>query len=70
MQMRPYGGKSMDKLLYTPAEACRVLNMSRSKLYQELGSGRLAWVNNGRRRFVHKDELSRYAAALVPEYAG
>ena len=56
----------MERLLYTPAEACRLLNMSRSKLYQEMGEGRLGWVNNGRRRFVHKEELERYAAALKP----
>ena len=56
----------IDKLLYTPAEACRILNMSRSKLYQEMSAGRLGWVNNGRRRFIHKGELERYASALTP----
>jgi hypothetical protein len=40
--------------------------MSRSKLYQEMGAGRLAWVKNGRRSFFQKDELARYAAALAP----
>lgn len=58
----------MDRLLYTPAEACRLLNMSRSKLYQEMDAGRLTWVKNGRRSFFHKDELERYAAALTPSY--
>jgi excisionase family DNA binding protein len=59
----------MDKLLYTPAEATRVLNMSRSRLYEEMGSGRLRSVNNGRRRFIHRDELERYAASLKPTSA-
>ena len=54
----------MDRLLYSPAEACRMLNMSRSKLYLEMDAGRLASIHNGRRRYLHADELQRYVASL------
>lgn len=56
----------VEKLLYTPTEACRLLNMSRSKLYQEMDAERLSWGNNGRRRFIHRDELERYASMIAP----
>lgn len=55
----------MDKLLYTVPETCRLLNLSRSKLYTEITENRLSSVHNGRRRFFHRDEVERYAQALV-----
>jgi len=37
----------MEKLLYTPVEACRVLGVGRSKVYELLGAGELTSVRIG-----------------------
>ena len=58
----------MDRILYTPAAACRLLSCSRSKLYEEMAATRLAFVHNGRRRFLHIRELERYVEALKPAH--
>ena len=52
------------KLLFSLPEAGRVLCLSRSKLYLEMEAGRISSVKNGSRRFIHRDELERYAAGL------
>lgn len=41
--------------------------ISRSKLYEEVASGRLKTVNIGRRRFVAADDLDAYVALLRSE---
>ena len=58
------GGTAVDWKLYSPARACELLSISRSKLYEEMAASRLAFVHNGRRRFIRADELERYVASL------
>ena len=53
-----------DKLLFNVPEACRLLNISRSKLFMEMKQDRLDWVSIGNRRLIHRDELHRYASSL------
>lgn len=56
----------MDRLLYSEADAREVLGgISRGKLYQLLADGELTRVKIGRRMFIARDELERYANSLI-----
>jgi excisionase family DNA binding protein len=57
----------MDKLLYRPKEAAKVLNISRDKLYDLMRSGRLNSVKDGRARFITADALTTYVRLLEAE---
>lgn len=57
----------MDKLLYRPKEAAKVLNISRDKLYDLMRSGRLNSVKDGRARFITADALTAYVRLLEAE---
>lgn len=53
-----------DKLLYTPAEAARVLGMSRTNLYRLLGSGEVESLKIGGLRRIPAAALGEYVEAL------
>lgn len=57
----------MDKLLYRPKEAARVLGIGRDKLYDLMRSGRLDSVKDGGARFITADALLAYVAMLKDE---
>jgi excisionase family DNA binding protein len=52
--------------LLSVAEAGQLLGIGRSRLYQELGAGRLKSVKVGRRRLVPESELARYVERIEP----
>lgn len=50
--------------LFSAAEARRMAGLGTTKFYEEIASGRLSIVKNGRRTFVRASELQRYIDAL------
>jgi len=53
-----------DKIAYSIAEAVEATGVGRSKLYQEIRSGRLRIVKVGRRTLILLRSLEEWAAAL------
>lgn len=58
-----------ERLLYGIAEAGAVLGIGRTKVYDLVSAGELRAVHVGRRALIHRDELERFAAALLDEAA-
>ena len=54
-------------LLFKVAEAARLLNMSRTLVFEQLRTGRLASVKQGRVRLIPATALLDYVALLVEE---
>jgi excisionase family DNA binding protein len=56
-------------ILYTIAEACQALRMSRTTFYAEVRRGRIRTVPiaGGRFRRVHRDELEAYGRRAQQE---
>jgi excisionase family DNA binding protein len=54
----------MDKLLLTPTEAAQVLSISRSKLYELIGQGRLDTVRIDASRRVPRQSLVEFVRRL------
>jgi excisionase family DNA binding protein len=54
----------MDKLLLTPAEAAEVLSISRSKLYELIGQGRLTTIRIDTSRRVPREALVEFVSHL------
>jgi excisionase family DNA binding protein len=57
----------VDKLLYRPKEAAKMLGIGRDKLYDLMRSGRLDSVKDGGARFITADALRAYVAMLQDE---
>ena len=57
----------MDKLLLTPTEAAQVLSISRSKLYELIGQGRLETVRIDASRRVPRQALVEFVSHLQRE---
>lgn len=53
-----------DKPLYSLTEVCQLTGIGRTKLLEEVYSGRLGSVNVGRRRLVSRAQLAAWVAAL------
>ena len=51
---------------YSIAEACELLGIKRTRLYQHVKSGRLRLIKDGARSFVLHDELVALSAAGAP----
>ena len=60
----------MDKLLLTPNEAAKVLSISRSKLYELIGQGRLATVRIDTSRRVPAQSLVEFVEHLHQKHEG
>ncbi|MCP4306411.1 MAG: excisionase family DNA-binding protein [bacterium] len=56
-----------ERLLFTVEEAAEQLAISRSRLYQEIASGRLRSVRSGRSRRIPATALSEYVVRLEKE---
>lgn len=60
---------TIDKHLYRIPEAMRALSMSRSVIYEQLRSGRLRSVRQGRARLIPAAAITEYVALLEAEAA-
>ena len=54
----------MEKLAYTPREACDALRIGRTKLYELFASGDLKAVALGGKTLIPRDELENFMASL------
>lgn len=54
-------------LLYKIPEACALLRMSRTEIYEQIKAGRLHTVHQGRASFIAADDLAAYVALLREE---
>ena len=52
-------------LFHQIPDACRLLGVGRSSIYELIASGRLASVSIGRRRLIAASEIERFAADLT-----
>lgn len=55
------------KALYRIPEAMRLLSLSRSVIYEQIRSGRLHTVKQGRTRLVPESSITDYVALLETE---
>ena len=53
--------------LYRVPEAMQLLSMSRTMIYEQIRSGRLRSVTQGRSRLIPADAIADYVALLVRE---
>jgi excisionase family DNA binding protein len=56
-----------ERHLYRIPEAMQLLSMSRSVIYEQIRSGRLRTVNQGRARLVPKVSIAEYVNLLIRE---
>lgn len=56
-----------DIRLYRVADAMRVLSMSRTVIYEQIRSGRLRSVKQGRSRYISESAIRAYIALLEKE---
>ena len=56
-----------DKQLYRVADAMVVLSLGRSVLYEQIRSGRLRSVTQGRSRLIPASAIAEYVALLESE---
>jgi excisionase family DNA binding protein len=59
-----------ERHLYRIPEAMQLLSMSRSVIYEQIRSGRLRTVNQGRARLVPKVAIVAYVNLLIRESEG
>ena len=58
-----------DKALYRVSEAMVLLSMSRTVIYEQIRSGRLRTVKQGRTRLIPASAIAEYVALLEREAA-
>jgi excisionase family DNA binding protein len=58
----------MEKLLYRPGEAAKVLGRSKTSLYQLIRSNRIRSIKDGKFRFITAEALQDYVRTLEQEY--
>jgi excisionase family DNA binding protein len=58
---------TVDKQLYRVPEAMTILSLSRSVIYEQLRSGRLRSVTQGRARLIPASAIAEYIALLENE---
>ena len=51
---------------HTVRQACKILNVGRTKFYGLLASGELTAIRLGRKVLVTQEELTRFLTALPP----
>ncbi|MGW0534213.1 helix-turn-helix domain-containing protein [Streptomyces sp. NPDC003032] len=61
---------SAEPLLYRVKDAMRVLNMSRTVIYDLIRAGRLRTVKEGRTRLIPASAITDYVALLEREAGG
>lgn len=60
-------GPSTTRVLYRIPEAMALLGMSRSVIYEQIRSGRLRSVKQGRTRLIPQSAIAEYVALLERE---
>jgi excisionase family DNA binding protein len=63
----PVPGAVPERHLYRVPEAMALLSMSRSVLYEQIRSGRLRTVSQGRTRLIPAVAINEYVALLITE---
>ncbi|MGI5486726.1 helix-turn-helix domain-containing protein [Microtetraspora malaysiensis] len=58
---------SADRRLYRVSDAMRLLSMSRSVIYEQIRTGRLRSVTQGRTRLIPASAIDDYIALLEQE---
>lgn len=66
-QRRAVVAEPVGRQLYKVAEAMVVLSMSRSVIYEQIRSGRLRSVTQGRARLIPASAIAEYIALLEHE---
>ncbi len=66
---RPLPAATTPCQLYRVPEAMQLLSMSRTVLYEQIRSGRLRSVTQGRTRLIPAEAIADYVALLVREAA-
>ena len=56
-----------DVMLYKVTDAARILNLSRSVIFEQLRAGRLRSVKQGRTRLIPASALREYVELLISE---
>lgn len=59
-----------ERAMYRVEEACRLLSLSRSEVYEQIRSGRLRTVKQGRARRVPAAAIDEYVQLLIQESEG
>ncbi|MDO8363050.1 MAG: excisionase family DNA-binding protein [Actinomycetota bacterium] len=54
---------AVERLAYSPSEACSAIGVGRTFLYSLLDSGQLASIRVGRRRLIPREALDRLLAS-------
>lgn len=62
--------KAIEPLAFSVSDASKALGLGTTKLYEEIGAGRLRTVTVGTRRLVTRAALDEYVALLEHEAAG
>jgi excisionase family DNA binding protein len=60
-------GQPDDRRLYRVTDAMRLLSLSRSVIYEQIRSGRLRSVTQGRTRLIPATAIAEYIALLEKE---
>jgi excisionase family DNA binding protein len=66
----PAASATLPRQLYKVTEAMIVLSISRSVIYEQIRSGRLRSVHQGRRRLIPASAIAEYVALLEHEAKG
>ena len=70
MNIAEMGESQTEVLLYKIPEVVRMLNLSRSTVFELLRTGRLRSVHQGRSRLIPAASLREYVGLLEQEEAG
>jgi excisionase family DNA binding protein len=54
------GGRPVERLAYSVDEAAAITGLSRDLLYDEMRTGRLAYLKIGRRRIITRQHLDAF----------
>lgn len=65
--MAPANEPIPERAMYRVHEACRLLSLSRSEIYEQIRSGRLRTVKQGRARLVPAQAIDEYVQMLIQE---
>ena len=60
----------MERLTYSPRQACEALGIGRTTLYQLIGHGRLRALSLGGRTLIPADSLQALLESLPPTRVG
>lgn len=56
----------LEKPLYSVAEASKLINVGKTRFYQELAAGRIRAVKSGKRTLVPAEAITEWVASLPP----